>query len=67
MATAPKVEDTPAKTEAVKVVRLFSVHGDMVHATDLTRFNTETSKKHELDAWVQIQLDAGKLKIDSDE
>ena len=60
----PKAE--PAKTKS-KLVRLVAVHGEICHATDGTRFPTDESKKHELDAWCQIQIEAGKLRIDTDE
>lgn len=70
MATAPNPtpenpNDKPAPK--AKILRLKAVHGDIVHPTDATVFTVDSSKKHELDGWVKMQLDAGKLAEDSDE
>lgn len=47
-------------------VRLSAVHGDLYHPflTPELVFKTDTSYKVEVDAWMVIQYDAGKLKIE---
>jgi len=64
MATAKPevVEQAPE----VKRVRVKAVHGDIVHAFTAQRFTTTDEDKTDLDTWVQIQLDAGKLELVKD-
>jgi len=42
---------------------LRAVHGELVHpyTRPEVRFSTENAKSHEVDGWVKIQMDAGKL------
>lgn len=68
MATAPApapAQAAPAPA-AEKVLRLRAVHGEIVHAFDGTRFSVDTEKKHVEDAWVKMQVDAGKLQVVTD-
>jgi hypothetical protein len=50
-----------------KNYRFVAVHGDICHYENRTRFATDDSVKHEADAWVEIQFNAGKLRLEADE
>jgi len=62
MATQPAVQ--PTKAEAPVQKRIRAVHGRMQHPFTLVWFDTESSKKVEVDSWTTIQLQAGKLAED---
>ena len=55
--TAPKVE--PKVVEHFEYV---AVHGRIQHPYTLTWFKQDKEVPHVLDAWIQAQLDGGKLK-----
>ena len=57
MATQPA---TPAKAEVVQK-RFRAAHGRIQHPFTLDWFDTENSKKVEVDSWIKIQHEAGKL------
>lgn len=72
----PETKTPETKAEAAKrvskptkgkVVRLIAVHGDICHYADGTRFSTDDSVKHEFDDWCEVQLEAGKLRVDNGE
>lgn len=53
----------PVAAAKPKKLLLRAVHGELVHpySKPEVRFSTENAKSHELDGWVKIQMDAGKL------
>lgn len=75
--TAPKTEDkaTPAAAPAAapklvkgKKARLIAVHGLMVHpfTNPEVRFTPGDSRSIEVDDWVLVQVEAGKLVVSED-
>lgn len=73
--TPQTVPDTPKAPEAPKGeqgdlhtkperLSLIAVHGDIYHPFDNTKFTTDAAKKHDRDDWVNVQLEAGKLKVE---
>jgi hypothetical protein len=61
MSDTPKTEP---KAPAKKPVLLQAVHGDLVHPLTALRFEMGRPTKCEVDAWIQSQIDAGKLTDD---
>lgn len=55
-------ETTKAKKVANKLVYVRAVHGDMRHLFTNVVF-TSDPKKVELDSFLQVQIDAGKMEI----
>lgn len=66
-AAAPAAPAAPVSAETPKVtkVRVRTQQGEMLHLLTNVRFTTD-SKLVELDAFVQAQLDAGKLVISAE-
>lgn len=56
-------EATPAEP---KIARVRAIHGLMVHPFNSKHIDTDSEAKIEIDSWVQIQIDAGKLEIIKD-
>lgn len=51
------------KVEAPKKVLVRATLGDIVHPFTDTRFVLDASKPHERDAWIDVQLEAGKIEL----
>ena len=73
--TAPKTEDQKAAAPAAapklvkgKKARLIAVHGLMVHpfSNPEVRFQPGDSRSIEVDDWVLVQVEAGKLAVSED-
>lgn len=62
MATTPKTADAPVSNTPEQVI-IQSVYGRMIHPETLKEFDTNSLTKAPKDWWVNIQLEAGKLKI----
>ena len=63
MTEAAKTPEAKAE-KAEKPVLIQAVHGDMVHPFTAVRFETERPIKHVRDAWIDSQIEAGKLTLD---
>lgn len=50
--------------EIGEVLRLSAVHGRIIHPFTLADFDTDRAVKVEVDAWIKVQFEAGKLKIE---
>lgn len=63
-ATSPEAPKVKAKKVALR-----AVHGLLVHPflKPEVRFTPDTLVKAEIDAWVKVQLEAGKLEEDKDD
>lgn len=59
-----KAAAAPAAAPKPNVKRLRGVHGRIEHPYTHVWFDTDgDGKKHDVDSWVQAQLDGGKLAI----
>ena len=54
-------EQKPAEP---KKAHIRAVFGDIIHPYTETRFTTSASKVHEVDSWITIQLEAGKIVVE---
>ena len=60
-ATVKKVE--AEVVAAPKKVNVRAAIGDIVHPFTHVRFTIDSLKPHDLDSWIEIQRDAGKIEV----
>lgn len=60
---APKIGPKEEVKETVKRVNVRAIIGDIVHPFSHTRFTVDSLKPHDLDSWITIQKEAGKIEV----
>lgn len=65
---SPDVPDAPpdVAAPASNKVRIVAVHGDFYHQLTGQKFTQTEETEADLDSFLQVQIDAGKLRVASD-
>lgn len=53
----------PTKSVVEELHYMQAVYGLLIHPFTLVHFKVEEAKKHVLDDWCKVQIEAGKLKL----